>query len=342
MLQEDSNLSKAHDAIHEQGTVYVDESNLEVELSTKPPSMFALFWKEIKNDFFAMTGFCLLIIIFLTIYIGSIVIESHMNVMAPDLELSNVSPAGYQRQTVWGVDGVTLELVDIGFPTLLGTDSVGRQIAPLMIVSARNSLNIGLAVAGLSFIIGLIAGIVAGFYGGHVDNVIMRITDTWTMLPSMMVIIAMIAIAEERNLLLFITFLTMFTWMARTRLVRAAALQQCNLDYIAASKTLGTRNIVIIFREMLPNIVDVVVANFVLTVALSIGIETGLTILGFGLGIEYPSLGFMITSALVPVNLQFFWWVWAPALILVIVIMLCINFVGNALQRVADPRQRLV
>ena len=334
--------SEKKEAIHEQDTVYVDESNLEVELSTKPPSIFALFWKEIRHDYVAMVGFCMLIIIFLGIYIGAIIIEMTMDVMQPDLAVTNVNPAGFQRQTVWGPDGVSQEFVDIGFPTLLGTDVIGRQIAPLMIVSARNSLNIGLAVAGLSFIIGLIAGIVAGFYGGHVDNVVMRITDTWTMLPTLMVMIAIISIIPNRTLFWFIMILTAFGWMGRTRLVRAASLQQCNLDYIAASKTLGTRNVVIIFREMLPNIVDVVVANFVITVAASIGIETGLTILGFGLGIEYPSLGFMINSALNPINLQFFWWNWAPALILVVVIMLCINFVGNVLQRVADPRQRLV
>ena len=330
------------DAVHEQGTVYVDESNLDIELSTKPPSMLKLFWREIKHDYFALIGFVLLVVTFLVIYVGAVIIQARMDVMVPDLTKQNVSPAGFQQQTVWGADGVATQFVDIEFPTLLGTDSIGRQVAPLMIVSARNSLNIGLAVTALSFAIGLIVGLVAGFYGGHVDNAIMRIVDTWSMLPGLMVIIAIISMAEDRTMLLFIVLLTMFTWMWRTRLVRAAALQQCNLDYIAASKTLGTRNIVIIFREMLPNIVDIVVANFVLTMAVNIGIETGLTLLGFGLGIEHPSLGTMINNALDPQNLQFFWWTWAPAMILVISIMLCINFVGNALQRVADPRQRLV
>ena len=340
MQSESSELK--NDAMNEQGTVHVDESNLDIELSTKPPSMFMLFWREIRHDYFALVGLCFLVFTFLVIYAGAVVIQFRMDVMQPDLTMQNVSPAGFQQQTVWGPEGVETQFVDIEFPTLLGTDSIGRQVAPLMIVSARNSLNIGLAVTALSFVIGLVTGLVAGFYGGHVDNVIMRITDTWTMLPGLMVVIAIISMAEERSVTLFIILLTMFTWMWRTRLVRAASLQQCNLDYIAASKTLGTRNIVIIFREMLPNIVDIVVANFVLTMAANIGIETGLTLLGFGLGIEHPSLGSMIQNALDPQNLQFFWWTWAPAMILVISIMLCINFVGNALQRVADPRQRLV
>ena len=338
-MQETSETKKI---VHEQDTVYVDEASSGEELSKKPPSIFILFWKEVFNDFFATLGICLLVIIFLGIYISAFVIERRMNVMAPNMEFTNVSPRGWQQQTVWDVDGIRLDFVDVGFPTLLGTDVVGRQIAPLMMVSARNSLNIGLAVAFMSYIIGITLGLISGYFGNHVDNAIMRITDTVTMLPFLMVMIALIAMLESRSLLMFIVILTAFTWMGRVRLVRAACMQQSNLDYVHACKTLGTRNPVIIIREVLPNIVDVVVANFVLTIATSIGIETGLTILGFGLGIEYPSLGFMINSAMEPVNLQFYRWVWAPAVVLVVVIVLCINFVGQALQRVADPRQRLV
>jgi len=305
-----------------QSVTAVDDSNLDVVLSTKPPSMLNLFWREIKHDIFAIVSLTLLVLIFLGIYVGAPIIESRMDVMRVDLLARNLSPE------------------ESG--TLLGTDEGGREMAPLLIVSARNSLNISLAVTALSFVIGLFAGIVSGFYGGKVDNIIMRITDTVTMLPFLMVIIAIIAILENRSVFMFIVLLTAFTWMGRTRLVRAAALQQRNLDYVSASKTLGTRNIVIIIREVMPNIVDVVVANFVLTFAANIGIETGLTILGFGMGMEHPSLGVLIQSATQTVNLTFRWWTWAPAIVLVVTMMLCINFVGNALQRVADPKQRLV
>jgi peptide/nickel transport system permease protein len=95
-------------------------------------------------------------------------------------------------------------------------------------------------------------------------------------------------------------------------------------------------------REIFPNLVDVAVANFVLTLAANVGIETGISLLGFGLGWDHPSLGTMIQRATNPLYLQHFWWVWVPALVLVLTLMLCVNFVGNVLQRVADPRQRLV
>ena len=320
-MNNDSAEKKDVEIVHEQGTVYVDESNLDVVLSTKPLNFFQLFMKEIRHDILGMIALVVLVTLLLGIFIGAPIINSQMNVMSNNLLIRNQSPA------------------ETG--TLLGTDSNGRYIAPLMVVAARTSLIIGLSVAGLSFIIGLLAGVVACFYGGNTDNIIMRITDTWSMLPGLMVMIAVIPLMP-RTPLNFILLLTAFGWMMRTRLVRATALQIRSLDYISASKTLGTPNIVIIFRDVLPNLVDVVVANFVITVAASIGIETGLTILGFGLGMEVPTLGALINNAIQPVNLQFFWWTWAPAVVFLITIMLCINFVGNVLQRVADPRQRLV
>ena len=306
---------------NKQNTVYVDSADMDVVLSTKPPNMFSLFWRELRHDILGFISLILLGVILVGIYIGAPVIESRMDVMRNDLLRQNQSP----EQS----------------GTLLGTDDVGRFVAPLLVVSARNSLNVAFGVTALSFLIGLIIGIVSGFYGGRTDNIIMRIVDTWQMIPFLMAVIAIISIAP-RSTGMFIFLLTAFTWMGRTRLVRAAALQNRNLDYISASKTLGTRNIVIIIREMLPNLVDIIVANFVLTAAANIGIETGLSMLGFGMGMEYPSLGTMLQNALHPVNLQFRWWTWAPAVVLVVTIMLCINFVGNVLQRVADPRQRLI
>jgi len=313
---------EGNEAAHNQSTVYVDSSDLDVVLSTKPPSMFGLFWREIKHDILAFISLILLVILLLGIYIGAPIIQSQMDVMRNDLLIRNQSPE------------------ESG--SLLGTDSNGRFIAPLLVVAARNSLNVAFAVTALSFAIGVIIGILSGFYGGTIDNIVMRIVDTWTMLPAFMVMIAVISLSPVRSTALFIVIFTLFTWMARARLIRAAALQNRNMDYISASKTLGTRNIVIMIREMMPNLVDVIVANFVLTAAVNIGIETGFSVIGFGMGIEHPSLGVMISNALQPVNLQFRWWTWAPAVILVITIMLCINFVGNVLQRVADPRQRLV
>ncbi|MCL1935909.1 MAG: ABC transporter permease [Defluviitaleaceae bacterium] len=295
--------------------------NLEIVDSQKPDGFFKLFIKELKHDKLAIICAVLLIFIILFIYIAAPIINSQMNIMQANLANQNRSP----EQS----------------GSLLGTDDTGRYIAPFLVLAARNSLNIAFSVTFFAFIIGVLIGLFSGFYGGTFDNIVMRIVDTWTMIPFLMVIIAVMSIVGERTPPLFIFILTLFGWMGRARLIRAAALQQKNLDYIQGSKTLGTPNIIIIFREMFPNLLDIIVANFVITMAASIGIETGITIIGFGLGVEHATLGTLISNSLHPVNLQFRWWTWLPAFILVVTIMLCINFIGNVLQRAADPKQRL-
>ncbi|MCL2285453.1 MAG: ABC transporter permease subunit, partial [Firmicutes bacterium] len=133
-----------------------------------------------------------------------------------------------------------------------------------------------------------------------------------------------------------------FTWMSFAGLIRIKALQQGRLDYVAASKTLGTPNIVIIFREVLPNLVSIIVSQFTLSLAGNMGIETGLTFLGFGLPFGTPSLGRLVFYARTPANLTNRLWLWLPAALLIIIMMLCINFVGQALNRAADAKKRTV
>ena len=298
-----------------------DSENTDNTVYKKPPNLIQLFFKELRHDWLALFALVLLVCILLSIFIGAYIIENRHDVMRVNLQVVPVSAA------------------DSG--TILGIDQLGRDQFHLLFVSARNSLTLSFAVTFFSYLLGMVVGIISGFYGGKVDNIIMRITDTWSMVPFLMIVIVLLQI-YGRTIVTFIIFFTLFTWLTRARLFRANALAQRQLDYISASKTLGTRNIVIMFREMLPNLVDIGVANFVLTLAANIGIETGLSMIGYGLGWEHPSLGVMLQRATNPLYLQFFPWVWAPALILVIAIMLCVNFVGNALQRVADPKQRFI
>ena len=306
---------------------YPEPKKIEVFDSPKPPSTANMFWKEIKNDKFAMVGFVTLTAIILFVVIASAVITTEV-AGAVNLMDRRIAPS-------WAAEG-TRE----GFP--LGTDDAGRNMFYMTIVGGRNSLLIGFAVSLTATIIGLTIGIISGFFGGKTDNVIMRMVDTWSMLPGLMVIIALVSLATTRTIPMIIGLLIMFAWMGNARLFRSVTLQQRNLDYVSASKTLGTRNIVIIFREILPNLVSIISAQVVISMSVSIGIETGLSILGFGLPIGTPSLGNIINNALSPANLQYRWWTWLPAIIMVFVISLSINFVGQAVSRAADPKQRTI
>jgi len=297
----------------------------EVYEIVKVPSMFLLSLREIKADKFALVGAIIIFVILSFIVIAAPIITTEA--------AAHVNIFNRHQPPSWVEGGAE------GY--VLGTDSGGRNMFHLLVVASRNSLIIGFGVAVISIAIGFIVGIFSGYFGGHFDNVVMRLTDTWTMVPSTMFIIAMVHV-WDRTIVNMIILLVIFGWMGRARLIRSVALQQRNMDYVAASKTMGTRNLVIMFREVVPNLIPVIAPDIVLTIATTIGVETGLSLLGFGLPQHTPSLGSIINNAMVLINLQQRWWMWFPAILLMFTLTLCINFVGQAIQRVADPRQRLV
>jgi peptide/nickel transport system permease protein len=306
-----------------------NDNNLEVYEVRKIPSMWAIYWREIRADKACFAAFIIICSIMLFVLIAAPLITTEAAARV-NLSIRNQAPSWVEG----GREGY-----------ILGTDGGGRNMYYLLVVAARNSIYIGFGVAILSIIIGIVVGLVSGYYGGQFDNIVMRIVDTWSMIPSMMFIIVMIELSRATGgftIMRFIFLLTAFGWMGRARLIRNGTLQQSNLDYVSASKTSGTPNAIIILREILPNMVPIIMPNVVMTMSGSIGIEVGLTILGFGLPIGTPSLGTIIQNATILANLQNRWWTWLPGVLLMFVMMMSINFVGQAMQRAADPKQRLV
>ncbi|SDB87867.1 ABC transporter permease [Shouchella lonarensis] len=239
---------------------------------------------------------------------------------------------------------VTVDLLAIFEPPSsefwLGTDHGGRDIFGQLIIGTRNSLIMAFAVTIMSGIIGLVFGLVAGYFGGHVDNVFMRIVDFFMVLPTTLIIIAFVAVVPGYTLIQFSLIMTAFLWLSMARLIRSKALQQSSLEYIHAARTVGTPHYKIIFSHLLPNLSSIVIVNFTLSLAANVGIETGLSFLGFGFPESKPSLGTLMSHATNPQIFELRPWVWLPASILVLVLMLCINNVGQALKRSTDAKQR--
>ncbi len=155
-----------------------------------------------------------------------------------------------------------------------------------------------------------------------------------------MLIIAFIAINPNYTILEFSLIMGAFLWMGMARLVRAKSLQETSLEYMQAARTLGTPHYKVIFSHLLPNLSSIIVVNMTLSLAANIGIETGLSFLGFGFPESTPSLGTLISKATNPSIFELRPWVWLPASILVLVLMLCINNVGQALKRATNAKQR--
>ncbi|MEW5321256.1 ABC transporter permease [Geobacillus thermoleovorans] len=285
----------------------------------KSPSALSIMWRELVRDRLALVSLIILTIILLIVYGASIFLDQEEIVKVDFLAIHSPPSAEH-----W-----------------LGTDYGGRDVFGQLIIGARNSFTIGLAITLITGAIGLVVGLVAGYFGGWVDNVIMRIIDFILVLPFLMLVIVFVAIVPKYNVMTFILIMSAFLWTGKARLIRAKTLAERELDYVSASKTLGTPDWKIILFQILPNLSSIIIVNLTLNLAGNIGIESGLTYLGFGLPESTPSLGTLVSYATNPDVLQNKWWVWLPASLLILVMMLCINFIGQALKRAADARQRL-
>ena len=285
-----------------------------------PPTGFQVIVREFLKDKIALAALIILTLIFLFIYIGPFFINE-----ATALKVNIL-----QRYKAPGVNGF-----------LLGSDEGGRDVFAMLVIGARNSVTIGFTITILTCIIGIIVGLISGYYGKWVDTTLMRIVDFIMILPTLMIIIVFVTVIPNYTLFHFILIMTVFHWVGSARLFRTRTLQEASLDYVNASKTLGSSDLQIMFREILPNISSLIIVNLILRLAGNIGIETGLTYLGFGLPYSTPSLGTLISAAKTQDIIENKMWVWLPATILILVMMLCINYIGQAFQRAADARQRL-
>jgi peptide/nickel transport system permease protein len=286
---------------------------------SRAPSFFIVVWREIVSDKLALISLIFLIALFMFVYIAAANVDSE-SVVTVSLKKINQPP--------------TTEHI-------LGTDPSGRDMFTQLVVGARNSISIAIGITLLCGLIGTIIGLFAGFYGGLVDNIVMRIIDFFSMLPTLMLVIVVVSVIPKYNVITFILILSAFGWIFNARLTRAKTLQQGGLDYVSAARTLGTPNWKIMFAQVLPNIISIVIVNLTLSLAGNMGIEVGLSFLGFGLPFGVPSLGTHLSYARVPENLRLRWWLWMPAALLIVAMMLCINFVGQAVKRAADAKQRI-
>ena len=276
--------------------------------------------REFAKDRGALGALILLIILFLGIFIGALFLNTD-KVMTVDI---------FKQYNHPGADGM-----------LLGGDEGGRDVFKMLILGARNSLLIGIAITVLIEVIGTVFGLVAGYYGGKVDNIMMRFLDFMMVLPTLMIIIVIVTIIPKYTMWSFVLIMSAFYWVGTARLIRSKALSESKKDYISASKTSGSSDLKIILKELLPNLSSIIIVDATLMLAGNIGIEVSLTYLGFGFPDSVPSLGTLVGYANDPSVLTLRPWVWLPAALLILVICVGISYVGNVLRRAADVRQRL-
>jgi len=222
---------------------------------------------------------------------------------------------------------------------LLGTDTSGRDVLARVVLGARTSLIVGFGAVTIYVLIGTIIGVVAGYFGGWVDQVLMRFTDIVLCIPTLLLVIIFVAVVGP-SLASVITVIGLLGWPRVARIVRGQMLQLREAEFVTAVRVLGVRAHDIVGRHLLPNLVSplTVVATF--GIAEAILLEAALSFLGLGVQAPQPSLGNMIIEARAPSVLKAAPWVWLPPGILIGLLVLGVNFVGDGLRDALDPRSR--
>jgi len=256
-------------------------------------------------------------------------------------------------QAALGVDSTSVSLfnrfADPSAEHWLGTDDLGRDVFIRMLEGGQVSLTVGLITAVFAACIGTTVGLFAGFYGGRLDQMLMRFTDTMIAVPVLPLLIILAAIdpnklplpdsitqSDSFSLYRIIFIIALFGWTTVARLVRASTLSVRQREYVRAAVALGASNARIMLTHILPNVVSPIVVATTLSIGNIILLESVLSFLGLGIQPPLPSWGNMLTNA------QELIWS-APLLavypgLLIFVTVICFNFLGDGLQDALDPR----
>ena len=221
---------------------------------------------------------------------------------------------------------------------LLGTDQLGRDLLSRIIYGARISLTVGLAATAINVVVALLVGGTSGFFGGKFDLVVQRFVDAWIVFPGLLLLLTIISITGQ-GLLQIILVLGISGGIGGSRVLRSAVIGIKENDYFLAARAIGSPSTATLMRHVLPNIMPVIIIIFSISVGGVIMAEASLSFLGFGLPVEYPSWGGMLSREGRDFMEQAPWLAVWPGLALTIVIY-SLNMFGDAMRDLLDPRLR--
>ncbi|AGX03449.1 MULTISPECIES: oligopeptide ABC transporter permease [Bacillaceae] len=219
-----------------------------------------------------------------------------------------------------------------------GTDKSGRDVFARTLHGGKTSLTLAFSITISVVVIGTIVGATAGFFGGWVDNVLMRFTDFMMNFPFLLFVIVLKSIFIESSTATLIFVISVLSWTGIARLVRSKVMVEKENEYIMSSISIGCSSVTTIFKHLLPNVMSTIIVQATLTLAAMIVAETGLSFLGFGVPMNIPSWGNMLQDARSPDVLTSKWWIWIPPATVLTLTILSINFVGEGLKDAFNPK----
>lgn len=235
---------------------------------------------------------------------------------------------------------------DPGADHLLGTDDKGMDVFVRLMYGGRISLTIGFIVVILETVIGVILGGLAGYFGGWIDQVVMRIVDIFNCIPTLPILLIASALIEslkveaDQRIYLLMVIITLFGWSGTARLVRGQILSLREQEYITATEVMGLPTWRKIFVHLIPNVMPQLIVSMTLGLGSVILYESTLSWLGLGVQLPKAAWGTMIALSNDPQVLKYHVNVWLPAGLLIVIAVLGFNFVGDGLRDAMDPKAK--
>ncbi|NLM64402.1 MAG: ABC transporter permease [Firmicutes bacterium] len=271
-------------------------------------------WRRLKQNKMAMVGLWTIAAILLIAIFGPMV--SPYSYSDQDLASQNQGPS----RAHW-----------------LGTDDLGRDMLTRLMYGARISLTVGIMASVLNLTVGVIYGGISGYYGGRVDNIMMRIVEILTAIPMLLYVILLMVILEPglQNILIA---LGVVYWLSMARIVRGQVLSLKEQDFVLAARTIGASDWRIILKHLVPNAMGPIIVTATLNIPSAIFTEAFLSFIGLGVSAPMASWGALASDALQGFR-TYPWQLFYPA-IAISITMFAFNFLGDGLRDALDPKQR--
>lgn len=282
--------------------------------TNKKRSQWREVWRMLKKNKMALVGLGILVILVLLALFADVIADYDTVVIKQNLANRLKGPSAEH----W-----------------LGTDEFGRDIFARLVHGARVSLKVGVIAVGISIILGGILGALAGFYGGRIDNIIMRIMDVFLAVPSILLAIAIVS-ALGPSIINLMVAISISSVPRYARIVRASVLSIRDQEFVEAARAIGANNARIIFRHIIPNSLAPVIVQGTLGVASAILSTAGLSFIGLGIQPPAPEWGSMLSGG--RQYLRYAWWVTTFPGVAIMITILSLNLLGDGLRDALDPR----
>jgi peptide/nickel transport system permease protein len=304
------------------GEDIIDEEIIGDEINIKSSSFGADAWKRFRKSTLALIGVGIIAVMLMCALFAPLLAPYDPYTSLTDengVILTNKSPAASH--------------------TVLGTDTLGRDIFSRIIYGAQVSMSVGAVAVLISTSIGILLGAISGYFGGWVDQVIMRVVDVVYCFPVMFLVITISTVLKPSiyNVMLVIGLVN---WTGTSRFVRGEILRVRELEYVQASISAGAKDAFIIFWHILPNIMAPIIVQATLQMASAILTEASLSYLGVGVQPPQASWGNMLLNATNLSTLTGRPWQWIPPGLCILLTVLSINFIGDGMRDAFDSRQK--